>query len=110
MPRLRICGDPTVREAMARPGSVAAELVDDAGVGDAGPEPDLAVHALPGRELRHPGQVEQPVGPVPVEVQLDHHVGAAHDRHGAGVLGLGGERIGQDAGERNSIRRRPVPR
>ncbi len=33
--RLRICGEPTVREAIARPGHSRAELVDDAAVRDA---------------------------------------------------------------------------
>ena len=49
VPRLRICGDPTVREAIASPGSSVAELVDDPRVGDPGAQPDLAVRAVPGR-------------------------------------------------------------
>ena len=49
-------------------------------------------------QLGDPGQVEQDAGAVTVEVQLDHDVGAAHDRHGAGVLGARREGVGQGGG------------
>ena len=63
-------------------------------VGDARAEPHPAVRGSQLAQLGDPGQVEQRRGPAPVEVQLDHHVGAAGDRHRAGVLGLGGQRLG----------------
>ena len=76
-------------------------------VGHPCPQPHPAVVDAPLGELGDPGQVEQRGRAVPVEVQLDHHVGATGDGYGAGVLGLGGERLGQRPGCRNSTASAP---
>ena len=90
VPRLRICGDPTVRAAIASPGSRSPSSAIDPGVGHPGAEPDRAVGLLPlASSSVDPGEVEQRPRPVPVEVELDHHVGAARDRHRLRVRRLG---------------------
>ena len=74
-----------------QPGSRRGQLGHHPREADAGTEADAAVvGAGPLAQLRHPGQVDQHVRPVPVEVQLDHHVGAAGDRDRAGVLAARG--------------------
>ena len=108
VPRLRICGEPTVRDAIASPGSRVAELVDD---------PACTVTPAPsriGRRRRaHSASSATRVrsssagGPAAVEVQLDHHVGAAGDRHGVGVLRLRGERLGPGGRSAGSPSRSP---
>jgi hypothetical protein len=77
------------------PGKRPGELGDEAGVGNAGPDPEPAVPAVPGRQLPDPGEVEQGRRPGAVEVQLHHHVGPAGDRDRLGPLGLGGQGFGQ---------------
>ena len=52
VPRLRICGEPTVRDAIASPGSAVAELVDHARVGDARADPDPPVLRAPSAKAR----------------------------------------------------------
>ena len=95
VPRLRICGEPTVREAMARPGQPVAQLVDDPAVGDArrrsAAAPPSDAHSVSSATRVRSSSAG---GAAPVEVQLDHHVGAAGDRHRVRVLGLGGQRLG----------------
>ena len=72
-----------------------AELGHHPGVAHAGAQPHATVvGARPLAQLGHPGEVEQHVGAVPVEVQLDHHVGAAGDGRAARVLGARRERVG----------------
>ena len=93
MPRLRICGEPTVRDAIARPGQPVAELVDHPGVRHAGAQPEAAVVGRPLGQLGDPVRSSSAAGPLPVEVDLDHHVGAARDRQRAGCSGLDGERL-----------------
>ena len=44
----------------------ASELGDGPGVGDPGPDPQAAVVAVPGGQLRDPGQVEDGLGPAAV--------------------------------------------
>ena len=48
-------------------------------------------------------EVQEHLGPAAVEVELDHHVRAALDRHGVRVLGLHAQRLV----ERSAARRRP---
>ena len=93
VPRLRICGEPTVRDAAARPGSRVAQLVDRARVGDAGADAQRAVALLPLGELAHAREIEDRLGPLAAEVEVHHHVGAAPQRQrprvrGAGLEGL----------------------
>ena len=59
VPRLRICGEPTVRDASASAGSDVAELaVLDLGVGQARAEPERAVLAREAAQLAHLVQVQ----------------------------------------------------
>ena len=59
------------------------------GVGQAGAEPQRAVLAATSRAApATPFRFESAVGPRAVEVELDHHVGAALDRHGSGCSAL----------------------
>ena len=64
-----------------QPGQPVTQLGLDPRVGHPGAEPDAPVVRGPLGQLTHPGQVEEVLRPVPVEVQLDHDVGAALDRH-----------------------------
>ena len=60
VPRLRICGEPTVRAAVREARQLAGELRDQPRVRHAGAEPDGAVAALPVEQLGHAGQVDHP--------------------------------------------------
>ena len=53
VPRLRICGEPTVRDAIASAGQHVGELGDHPGVGHAGADAHRAVVARPLRQLGH---------------------------------------------------------
>ena len=70
-------------------------LGHQARVGHAGPDHQLVALAVPAGELRDAGQVEDPLGPAAVEVELDHQVGAAGDRQRPGVGRARGERVGE---------------
>ena len=83
--------DPDLRGAHGarghrQPGQLRAELVDHPRVGHAGAEPDPPVVGAPLPQLGHPAEVEQRTGPAPVEVEVDHDVGAAGDRQGIGAF------------------------
>ena len=93
VPRLRICGEPTVRDAAARPGSAVAQLGDRARVGDAGADAQRAVALLPLGQLAHAREIEDRLGPLAAEVEVDHHVRAAPQRQGARVGGARLERL-----------------
>ena len=95
MPRLRICGEPTVREASASAGSSSASSgAHRLGVGQAGAEPKRAVLARPAAQLRRPRSGSgSPAGPRAVEVERDHHVRPALDRQRVGMLGPQPERL-----------------
>ena len=93
VPRLRICGEPTVRDAIARPGSAGREArASAARRSTPAPIRSTSPSRAHSRELGDPGQVEQRRGPVPVEVELDHHVGAAGERQ-ARVIAAHGKRL-----------------
>ena len=92
-PRLRICGEATVCEASARPGSSARRFSMIRVYGTEAPSRTLLLADLPLVQLADAVQVQQVLGPAVVEVDLDHHVGAARDGHSGGVLGLRGERL-----------------
>ena len=64
------------RHGQARADAARARAIDPR-VGDAGAEPEPAVVAAPLAQLGHAAEVEQRLGPAAVEVELDHHVGAA---------------------------------
>ena len=82
VPRLRICGEPTVRDASASAGSSSASgAAHRLGVGEPRAEPQRPVLARPAAQLGDLVQVEERLRPRAVEVELDHHVGAALDRH-----------------------------
>src|SRR5699024_11619517 len=70
------------------------QLCDDLGVGHRTSESDVVLADVPPTQVGDPGQVEDDLWSVLVEVQLDHHVGAAAQRHRRGVFALGGERLG----------------
>ena len=97
--RLRICGEPTVREAMRQPGAFAAELVDDPGVRDAGAEADCAVVPVPLGQFGDRGQVEQgrPAARCPKFRPTIRSVPPAIGT-ASRVLGLRGERVGPGGG------------
>ena len=64
VPRLRICGEPTVRDAMARPGSAVAELGDRARVGHARRRRAATPsRSLPLGQLAHAREVEDRLRP-----------------------------------------------
>ncbi len=86
VPRLRICGEPTVRAASARPGNDSRELAQELKVGRR-PRRRAARRrrGSDSRELGDPGEVEDRLGTVAVEVELDHHVGAAGERQALDV-------------------------
>ena len=75
VPRLRICGEPTVRDAIARPGQPVLELLDRARVRDARADADRAVVGIPAREVVDAREVEDRLRPGTAEVDVDHHVG-----------------------------------
>ena len=103
VPRLRICGEPTVRDASASAGRALGErALHRLGVGQARAEPQRPVLARPAAELRDLVEVEDGLRARAIEVQRDHHVGPALDRHGVRVLGLERERLVERAGVRTS--------
>ena len=51
VPRLRICGEPTVRDAIASPGKPVAELADDPRVAHARADPDPPVLRAPSAKV-----------------------------------------------------------
>ena len=63
VPRLRICGEPTVRAAAASPGSQLGQLPDQPRVRDRGADPQPAVVPDPVGQPLDPGEVEQRVRP-----------------------------------------------
>ncbi|GAA3505743.1 hypothetical protein GCM10019016_128560 [Streptomyces prasinosporus] len=84
-------GDRVGGEGEAR--QLGAQVLHDPGVRDGGAQPHALLADLPVVKVADAVQVHEVVGPTAVEVDLDHHVGAARDRHGGGVLGLRGERL-----------------
>ena len=98
VPRLRIWGEPTVRDASASAGSSAASSpCSISAYVRPGAEPQRPVLARPAAELGHLAEVEDRVGPRAVEVELDHDVGPAADRERARMLGAQHERLCQRA-------------
>ena len=94
MPRLRICGEPTVRDASASAGSSAATApVHRLGVGEPGAEDERAVLAREPAQLGDLVEVDQRRRPRAVEVELDEDVGAALDEARVGQLGLEAQRL-----------------
>jgi hypothetical protein len=65
---------------------------------NAPPTPDRVTRTISGGELGNPVQVKERLRPPYVEVDLDHDVGPARDRHRAGDLGLGRERVSERPG------------
>ena len=89
MPRLRICGEPTVRDASASAGSSSATApAHRLGVGEPGAEDERAVLAREPAQLRDLVEVDQRRRPRAVEVELDEHVGAALHEARVGQLRL----------------------
>ncbi len=90
------------------------ELARDPREGHAGADVDDAVLAPPRRELLDAREVEQRGRPRPAEVDLDHQVGAARDRHGLGVRGprpsASVERRGEKTRRSATARRPRTPR
>ncbi len=64
-------------------------------VGETRAEPQRPVLARPAAQLGHLVQVQEGARPEPVEVDRDHHVGAARDRDGVGPLRLQPQRLVQ---------------
>ena len=88
VPRLRICGEPTVREAAASAGS--AEATSPRGglrVGERRPEHELVALVAPAAQLLHAPEVDQGAGPLALGVERDHEIRAARDRARARVVG-----------------------
>ena len=84
-PRLRICGEPTVRLAIARPGRRSPSSSMSARVRDAGADAHAPVRRAP--SSRSSGtRVRSSTARRPrvAEVQRDHQVGAARERHRVG--------------------------
>src|SRR5260370_1279514 len=69
------------------------ELVDEPRVRYAGADAQRPVERCPFPQLGNPGQIQDRRGPVVVEVDLDHHVRAAGDRHRVWMFRLHLERL-----------------
>ena len=99
VPRFRICGDPTVREAPGERRQFGGQLaLHQFGVGDAGAEDELVALAPPRAQLVDARQVEHAGRPVEVEVQLDEHIGATRQRPAVGAGRAHLERIRERSG------------
>ena len=87
VPALRICGEPTVRDACARPGRRSLERrAHQLGVGDAGAEDDLGAFDPPPLQLGNVPQADHRRRPAVGETDLHHEVGPA--RPAAGRRGI----------------------
>ena len=94
VPRFRICGEPTVRDASASAGSrlregraIASVYVSPRRAGARRPSSDHPRSSASSARLTIAGGREW------AEVELDHHVGAALDEPCLGMLGLELERL-----------------
>ncbi len=74
-------------------GQRGAQALDDLRVRHARTEPDRVLADLPLAQQLDAGEVHEVLGAAVVEVDLDHHIGAAGDGYGGRVRGLGGERL-----------------
>src|SRR6266511_1534877 len=70
-----------------------AEPLDDLAVGEARAEPQAATVAIEALQLADPAEVKDRRWPGAIEVQVDHHVGAAGDRQRLWPGRLGLERL-----------------
>ncbi len=70
-----------------------AQPLHDRRVRHAGAEAYGLRAGLPLVQLAEAGEIEEAFGAAAAEVEVHHHVGAAGQRYGVGVLGLGGERL-----------------
>ena len=94
VPRLRICGEPTVRDGRGERGQRRGQLAARGlRVGQSGAQHELVALAPPAAQLRHAPEVDQGVGPLAPGVERDHEIGAARDRAHPGVRGAQAERI-----------------
>ena len=94
VPRLRICGEPTVRDASASAGSSSAtRAAHRLGVGEPRAEDERAVLAREPAQLGDLVEVDQRRRPRAVEVELDEDVGAALDEARVGQLRLEAQRL-----------------
>ena len=110
VPRLRICGEPTVRDASASAGSSSAKRpLHRLSVGQPGAEDERAGLTRPAAQLCHLVQVDQRGRARAVEVELDEHVGAALDEARLRQLRLRRQRLVERArGE--DVHRSTAPR
>src|SRR6266536_1880647 len=76
-----------------QPGQDVAESLDDLAVGEARAEPQAATVAIEALQLADPAEVKDRRWPGAIEVQVDHHVGAAGDRQRLWPGRLGLERL-----------------
>src|SRR6266704_1445573 len=74
-------------------GQDVAESLDDLAVGEARAEPQAATVAIEALQLADPAEVQDRRRPGAIEVQVDHHVGAAGDRQRLWPGRLGLERL-----------------
>ncbi len=89
VPRLRICGEPTVRDASASAGSASASspLIASVYVSPA-PSRSVPFSRDQPRSSATSFRLRSDLGPRAIEVERDHHVGSALDRERVRVLGL----------------------
>ena len=93
----RGCGSAASRRCARPPPSAGKSSASGACIASVyvspAPSRTVPVLARPALQLRHLGEVEDRLGPRPVEVELDEQVGAAGDRAGLGALGLQPQRL-----------------
>ena len=95
VPRLRICGEPSVRAACARPGSWPDSSDMSRAYGTPAPSRTAPSRRSQSSSSGTPVRSISRLGPAVTAVHLDHHVGAAGDCHGVGVAGAQVEGVGQ---------------
>ncbi len=94
VPRLRICGEPTVRDASARAGSGLGDVAPHRlGVGQPRAEDERAVRPGEPSQLLDLVQVDQRGRTRAVEVELDEHVCAALHEPRVAELRLQAQRL-----------------
>ena len=93
VPRLRICGEPTVREAIARPGSRSSSSAIARVYVTPAPTRSEPLSRVPAREVADAREVEDRLRPRAAEVDVDHHVRPAPQRERLRMGRLGLQRL-----------------